>query len=552
MAVPTRGGDVEAGMEPRGLQDEHGVWQLAELARHGDDLGVLSADFSRTLDELTQVTSEFSAGAARSSVSVGVISDKIQRLRDQMHEITARVGTLREATRQSAESATDAAEMATELDAESERGSQVLGAVINAIGEINTDATRVHELVASLAANEVASIASFSAIIEGIAKQTKLLALNAAIEAARAGEQGRGFAVVADEVGRLATETGQQTTQIRETVQRTRTQMEVIEKAAAAAHERSAQSAADADVGREVLQRIADLVHRSTGSMTDIAALAEEQLADVSVIEDSVTIVTGESTEIERQAFEERDRQQELARGTERASWVLTRYDTGGALSRLRLRARTLASDLRAILEDAVDSRVLSLAQVLELNYEEANTPASIHRFQRLFDVSRADPAGFKPPKFHTAYDAVVDRAMMEKMDGVLAVEPNLAFALPFDLNCYAPAHNSIVSKDITGDPAADLAGNRTKRFFFDSAALTRGARMGLGIGGLDLRPYTRSELRSLGAKLSESEESARQVLIQSYARDTGAILTTLTVPLYVKGELFGSVSLGFDPEKAL
>ena len=108
---------------------------------------------------------------------------------------------------------------------------------------------------------------------------------------------------------------------------------------------------------------------------------------------------------------------------------------------------------------------------MLELRYEEAQG-AAIQRFGRLFDVSRADPAGFSPPKYHTAYDALVDRAMMERMDAVLAAEPGLTFALPFDLNAFAPAHNSAFSKAITGDPAQDLAGNRTKRFFLDSPAL--------------------------------------------------------------------------------
>jgi methyl-accepting chemotaxis protein len=138
---------------------------------------------------------------------------------------------------------------------------------------------------------------------------------------------------------------------------------------------------------------------------------------------------------------------------------------------------------------------------------------------------------------------------MMERMDAVVAAEPGLTFALPFDLNAYAPAHNSSVSKDITGNPVKDLAGNRTKRFFLDSPTLTRASRIELGVK-LPGEVLTRRQIAAAGAVLTEPACDERPFLLQSYARDTGAVLATLSVPLYVKGQRYGCVCLGWDPDK--
>jgi len=524
------------------------AWPLIDLAARGGELGELSGDVAHALDELAHTMSDFSCGSARSSVAVSIISDNVQRLRDQLELLSVSSGSLRESSAQTAQSAGASADLLEQLSVESARGLDLLGPLIDAIRQISDRVVRVHELVETLAANELASIEEFSAIIHRIASQTKLLALNAAIEAARAGEHGRGFAVVADEVGKLASETSSQTSQIRETVSRTRSQMDEVVAAAASAREQSAKSSQDADAGHEILERISGLIGSSNDTATQIATLAREQLSDVEEIDAGLNEITAESAEIEQRAESVARSQLELSASTERASLTLARFDTGGLISRLRGRCEGLAEELRAILEVAVDERQVSLTKMLELRYQEA-TGALINRFGRLFDVSRADPSGFSPPKYHTAYDALVDRAMMERMDAILAAEPRLTFALPFDLNAWAPAHNSVYSQDITGDPAKDLAGNRTKRFFLESGALTRASRMELGVE-LSGEILTRAQISAAGARLTEPAHHRRPFLLQTYARDTGAVLTTLSVPLYVHGQRFGCVCLGWDPER--
>ena len=291
-----------------------------------------------------------------------------------------------------------------------------------------------------------------------------------------------------------------------------------------------------------------ELIGSSNDRTMQIAALSQEQSADIHAIDASLQAITAGSAEIEQQAGSVARAQLELSAGTERAAVTIGLFETGGLTSRLRNRCELLADELRAILESAIDERRVTLSQVLELRYEEAQGAAD-PAVRRLFDVSRADPAGFSPPKYHTAYDALVDRAMMERMDAVLAAEPGLTFALPFDLNAFAPAHNSAFSKAITGDPAQDLAGNRTKRFFLDSPALVRASRMELGVE-LPQEMLTRRQIASARACLTEPGDGARPFLLKTYARDTGAVLSTLSVPLYVKGQRYGCVCLGWDPER--
>ena len=534
---------------PAPIRRADGAWDLEGLrAGQTGEAAEVTAATIEAFHALARLTSDASIQAARNSLSVGVINGAAERLRLELQaisELTDGVGGL---SSEMARSARDTAQATSELARETEHGLQVLGTLVDAIGELRDHAARVADLIIGVVDNEVSSIGEISGLIEAVASQTKLLSLNAAIEAARAGEHGRGFAVVADEVGRLALETSNQSAQITQTIRQTRDELAALKKISLTARERAEQSAQNAETGRVTLERIGSLVRAATEPSTRIAELAERQVTGVEEAGRRLHSAVESGAEIASQTKSVAASQLALAEGTEAASLTLAKFDTGGLIDRLYDQVDRLAGDLGAILDELVDSGRLPLAQVLGLDYEEAVGPA-IPRFARLFDVSRVPQSGFTPPKYHTAYDALVDVAMMQKMDAVLAAEPGLTFALPFDLNVYAPAHNSVYTRDLTGDDAVDLAGNRSKRFFLDSGALTRAARMELGVE-LPARVLTRGEIESAGARLRVLAHKRRRLLLQTYARDTGAVLTTLSVPLYVKGERFGCVSLGWDPEK--
>lgn len=57
-------------------------------------------------------------------------------------------------------------------------------------------------------------------MINNVAKNTRILGFNAGIEAARSGEHGRGFAVVAKEITKLADQSAESVTEIRNLLNR--------------------------------------------------------------------------------------------------------------------------------------------------------------------------------------------------------------------------------------------------------------------------------------------------------------------------------------------
>jgi len=164
-------------------------WGRDEAARLMHTLAQMQTSLRRIVtqvrqgsDSIVSASEQIAGGAMDLSARTEQSAAYLQQTASAMEQITATVNNNLSAVQEVTRLAMSNAEVA-------ERGSRIVGEVVDTMREINSSSGRIGDIIGT---------------IDSIAFQTNILALNAAVEAARAGEQGRGFAVVASEVRALA------------------------------------------------------------------------------------------------------------------------------------------------------------------------------------------------------------------------------------------------------------------------------------------------------------------------------------------------------------
>ncbi len=164
-------------------------WGRDEAAGLMVTLGEMQSSLRRIVGVVVEGASGVQTASAEISSATHDLSRRTEQSAASLEETAASTEQIAATARQTASTVDGAMAIVRDNAQAATRGGQVIGEVVNTMGDIRTASNRIGEIIG---------------VIDGIAFQTNILALNAAVEAARAGEQGRGFAVVATEVRALA------------------------------------------------------------------------------------------------------------------------------------------------------------------------------------------------------------------------------------------------------------------------------------------------------------------------------------------------------------
>jgi methyl-accepting chemotaxis protein len=292
--------------------------RLPVLAR--DETGELAKWFNQFIESTQSMITVIKENAvsmhgvsSQTNERTTAMSESLHRQSSAVEQIVTAVTEMASAANEVAHTCVRTAEISEQGLSATHNGKQVIARSTAGVNELGATLQASSKVIRELE-RETVSINNILSTIQQIAEQTNLLALNAAIEAARAGEQGRGFAVVADEVRNLAKRTQDSTGEINTIINLLVSRITEVTVSMDRSLSESTKAIERAGEVMGAFENIEGAVQMIRDMTTQIATATEEQHLvteeinrNVVAINDAVSQVSGQATEVERYSHEQRE-----------------------------------------------------------------------------------------------------------------------------------------------------------------------------------------------------------------------------------------------------
>lgn len=471
-----------------------------------DEIADMADSYNQFSESLKKMISE----SRRRSVSVALSATRLQKILSQASVSVTRQEEQAQLVFVSSQEATGAIDgVAKSTGMLNEHNSSNMNDVRNSGNELMKvlDQVRsIRELVSSFQdtvqklSENSNNITNILTMVQEFSEQTNLLALNASIEAARAGDAGRGFAVVADEVRSLSKKVSVATREIDKNIDEMGGLVEYTRNSADNIQSYVLNTEGFIENTNLQFTRLIEDFELVSSELAGISTAIDQLSNTNKQSNDHVTEITSIAHEIKHEMDESQIHSNELELATEETQELLSRFNIGyGGFESMITAGRrwvSLTTDAIALLSENGQN-------IFDTNYKRTNE-------------------GQKPEQFDVSYVTAYEAALRPLFDSFISERPEFIYAIAVDKNGYVPAHHSKVSHALTGDFSIDNAKSRHRRIFAGNRAEVRRAT--------HTAPF----------------------LLQTFIRDTGEVLNDLSIPIYINGQHWGSLIMGFNPETLL